>query len=59
MLKDIEVKFMLSDFNENFKLTIPVEFLGVDRKTSYSEIENSIYNFIKTTPVDIEEFKFV
>ena len=59
MLKDIEVKFVLSDFNENFKLTIPVEFLGVDRKTIYSEIENSIYNFIKTTPIDIEEFKFV
>jgi len=59
MLKDIEVKFMLSDFNESFTLTIPVEFLGVDRKTSYSEIENSIYSFIKTTPIDIEEFKFV
>jgi hypothetical protein len=57
--KEIEVDFLLSDLSVNFKFTVHINELGIDRSNSKEEIEKAIYSFFRQTPIDIEEYKFV
>ena len=56
---EIEVDFLLSDLGINFKFTVHINNLGIDRSNSKEEIEQAIYKMVRETPIDIEEFKFV
>ncbi len=57
--KEVEVDFLLSDLSVNFKFTVHIDELGIDRSNSKEEIEKAIYSFFRTTPIDIEDYKFV